>query len=201
MNRRRYAFGYGHFHGSQCQRESAARLPETSLLMTTPWNTRVEEPADLSQVRAVTLAAFDTDQEAAILDALRDDPAWIEGLSFVATDDDGNVVGHAVLSRCTIDQSSAVIAGPVSVLPEYQKQGVGTAVMWALLHAAKAMGENHVLLVGHPQYYPRFGFTRASTHGIRLSIEVPDEAVMALTLDQDAPLPSGTVTFADAFGL
>jgi putative acetyltransferase len=63
------------------------------------------------------------------------------------------------------------------------------------------MGEAFVVVLGHPTYYPRFGFTRASQHGIGLSIDVPDEALMALTLDLARPLPRGTVHYAAPFGI
>jgi predicted N-acetyltransferase YhbS len=63
------------------------------------------------------------------------------------------------------------------------------------------MGEAFVVVLGHPTYYPRFGFTRASQHGIGLSIDVPDEALMALTLDPTRPLPRGTVHYAEPFGI
>ncbi len=91
--------------------------------------------------------------------------------------------------------------GPVAVRPEYQRTGAGAAAIRASLQAAKELGEHFVTGLGHPTYYPRFGFTRASQHGIGLSIDVPDEAMMALSLDADHPLPSGTVHYAAPFGI
>ncbi|MES4828719.1 GNAT family N-acetyltransferase, partial [Streptomyces anthocyanicus] len=75
------------------------------------------------------------------------------------------------------------------------------AAVRAALAAAGRLGEHHVVVLGHPEYYPRFGFGRASAHGIRLSIDVPDEALMALTLDAAHPLPAGTVRYAAPFGI
>ncbi|WFB09175.1 N-acetyltransferase [Streptomyces sp. LX-29] len=165
------------------------------------WITRAETRADISTVREITLAAFDTPLEADLVDALRADPAWIDGLSLVATDADGALVAHALLTRCHIDEAPALCLGPVSVRPEHQRTGAGSAVIRAALAAAKERGEHHVTVLGHPEYYPRFGFTRASTHGISLTIEVPDEAMMALTLDAAHPLPAGTVRYAAPFGI
>jgi putative acetyltransferase len=167
----------------------------------TDWITRAETGADTSTIREIDLAAFETPLEADLVDALRTDASWIDGLSIVTTDQDGRLVGHALLTRCHIDDTPALCLGPVAVLPEYQKTGAGSAAIRAALKAAKDMGEHFVTVLGHPAYYPRVGFTRASTHGISLTIDVPDEAMMALTLDPDHPLPSGTVRYAAPFGI
>lgn len=165
------------------------------------WITRAETGADIPAVRAVVSAAFDTPAEAELVDALRADPAWIDGLSIVSTDQDGKVVGHALLTRCHIGDTPALCLAPVAVLPEYQKTGAGSAAISAALDVAKGRGERFVTVLGHPAYYPRFGFTRASTYGIGISIDVPDEAMMALALDAGHPLPSGTVRYAAPFGI
>ncbi|MFE6051565.1 GNAT family N-acetyltransferase [Kitasatospora sp. NPDC056446] len=165
------------------------------------WTTRAETGADLPTVRAVNLAAFDSPAEADLVDALRADPAWIDGLSLVATDDHDRPVGHALLTRCHIGDVPALCLAPCAVLPEYQRTGAGSAAVRAALAAAKDLGERYVVVLGHPDYYPRFGFGRASAHGIGLSIDVPDEALMALALDSGHPLPAGTVRYAAPFGI
>ncbi|MFB7493159.1 GNAT family N-acetyltransferase [Streptomyces sp. NPDC056161] len=169
--------------------------------MSINWITRAETSADIPTIRDISLAAFDTPLEADLIDALRADPSWIKGLSIVATDHGGKLVGHALLTRCHIDDTPALCLGPVAVRPEYQKTGAGSAAVRASLQAAKELGEHFVTVLGHPAYYPRFGFTRASEYGIGLSIDVPDEAMMALTLDAGHPLPSGTVRYAAPFGI
>jgi predicted N-acetyltransferase YhbS len=169
--------------------------------MSTQWLTRAENDADASTIREITIAAFPTEQEADIVDALRADPAWINGLSVVATDQGDHIVGHALLTRCHIDSASSLMLGPVSVRPEFQRRGAGTAAILAVLNEARLQHEEHVVLVGHPEYYPRFGFERASIHGITLSIEAPDEAVMVLALNPSSPLPRGVVRFAAGFGI
>ncbi|PKV83739.1 GNAT family N-acetyltransferase [Streptomyces sp. TLI_146] len=166
-----------------------------------PWITRAETGADVPAVRAVNLAAFGTPLEADLVDALRADPAWIGGLSLVSTGEDGRPVGHALLTRCHIGDTPALCLAPVAVLPEYQRGGAGSAAVRAALEAAAGLGERFVVVLGHPAYYPRFGFTRASAHGIGLTIDVPDEALMALALDPAHPLPSGTVRYAAPFGI
>ena len=169
--------------------------------MRTDWITRAETGADLPAVREIELAAFDTPLEADLVDALRADAAWIDGLSLVAADQEGRLVGHALLTRCHIGDTPALCLGPVAVLPTHQNTGAGSAVIRAALAAAEAKGERYVTVLGHPAYYPRFGFTRASDHGITVTLDVPDEALMALTLDPAHPLPSGTIRYAPPFGI
>jgi len=164
------------------------------------WSTRVETDADVAAVREIHLAAFDTAAEADLVDALRGDPGWLPGLSLVATDTGGAPVGHALLTRCHIGEVPALGLAPCAVLPRFQRTGAGSAAITAGLAAARAMGERAVVVLGHPTYYPRFGFGRASAHGISLSIEVPDEALMALSLD-GGPLPAGRVRYAAPFGI
>ncbi|MGC9379844.1 GNAT family N-acetyltransferase [Streptomyces sp. MH13] len=170
--------------------------------MSRTWNTRAETGADVPAIRDIVRTAFPTPEEAALVDALRADPeAWIEGLSLVAVDGDDRPVGHALLTRCHIGDSPALCLAPVAVRPELQHGGAGSAAVRAALAAAERLGERHVVVLGHPRYYPRFGFGRASVHGISLTIDVPDEALMALTLDAAHPLPAGTVRYAAPFGI
>lgn len=170
--------------------------------MTTPngWITRAETDADVAAIREINNAAFDTTEEADLVDALRADPAWIDGLSVVSETPDGKLVGHALLTRCHVDDTPALALAPCAVLPEYQKTGAGSAAISAALRDAEEAGEHFVIVLGHPTYYPRFGFTRASEYDIRLSIDVPDEALMALRLGSE-PLPLGTVRYAAPFGI
>jgi predicted N-acetyltransferase YhbS len=169
--------------------------------MSKDWITRAETGADIPAIRAINLAAFDTPLEADLVDALRADEAWIDGLSIVAADPDGTAVGHALLTRSHIGDVPALCLGPVAVLPEHQRTGAGAAAVRAALRAATELGERYVVVLGHPAYYPRFGFTRASAHGITVTFDVPDEALMALALDAGHPLPGGTVRYAAPFGI
>ncbi|MET9734407.1 N-acetyltransferase [Streptomyces sp. NPDC006458] len=169
--------------------------------MSDDWITRTETPADVPAVRAIVLAAFDTPMEADLVDALRTDEAWIEGLSVVAAGPDNTPVGHALLTRCHIGEVPALCLAPVAVLPEHQRTGAGAAAVRAALRAAAELGERFVVVLGHSSYYPRFGFTRASAHGISVTFDVPDEALMALALDPEQALPGGPVRYAEPFGI
>ncbi|MFB7476194.1 GNAT family N-acetyltransferase [Kitasatospora sp. NPDC056184] len=169
------------------------------------WRTRAERPADVPAVHALTVAAFGRPAEADLLGRLRADAGWIDGLSVVVTeaaDPADSPVGHVVLTRAFIGEVPALAMGPVSVHPGHQRSGAGSAAVRAALDTARARGERFVILLGHPSYYPRFGFVRASAHGVALTVDAPDEAWMALSLDPALhPLPSGTARWAAAFGI
>jgi putative acetyltransferase len=167
----------------------------------TDWLARPEAPDDVAAIRDVNLAAFPTAAEADMVDSLRASQAWIEGLSIVAEDAEGTVVAHALLTRCHVDGVPALALAPCAVLPSVQRRGAGSAAIRAGLEAARAMGENLVLVLGHAEYYPRFGFTPAAGFGIRPPFDAPDEAMMALTLDPQAETPRGTIAYPAPFGV
>ena len=170
--------------------------------MPVTWTTRGEAAADVQAVRQVILGAFPTAEEADLVDALRADPAaWLPGLSIVAETPDGTIAGHALLTRCHVDDAPALALAPCAVLPEYQRQGAGSVAIRVALDAAREQGENAVLVLGHPEYYPKFGFTPASGYGIYAPFDVPDEAMMALALDHELSLPKGTIRYASPFGV
>ncbi len=138
---------------------------------------RRELPTDADAIRAVHLAAFakpatqsaparEGAKEAQLVDGLRADGDLLLECCLVA-EVDGVVAGHVALSRAFVDAEVALVAlGPIGVLPQVQRVGVGSALMHATLAAADALGERAVVLLGHPTYYPRFGFTPAVDHGI-----------------------------------
>ncbi|MER6945720.1 N-acetyltransferase [Nonomuraea sp. NPDC000554] len=166
------------------------------------WITRPETAADVAQIREVNLAAFPTSHEAELVEALRADPeAWIPGLSWVAQAPGGGIAGFALLTRCHVGDSPALALGPCAVRPERQRQGAGSAAIHAALRAAREQGENLVLVLGHAEYYPRFGFAPASGYAIRPSFEVEDRYMMALAFDPALPVPAGTIRYPAAFGV
>ncbi|QDY80505.1 GNAT family N-acetyltransferase [Streptomyces qinzhouensis] len=168
----------------------------------TVWTTRPETADDVMAVREINLAAFPTAAEADLVEALRADPeAWIDGLSLLSVAADGRIAGHALLTRCRIGTEPALALAPCAVRPADQGRGAGSAAVRAALAAARALGEQTVVVLGHPEYYPRFGFVPASTLGISAPFEVPDEAMMALTFDPARPAPAGTIRYPAAFGV
>ncbi|WP_310728752.1 N-acetyltransferase [Streptomyces sp. N2A] len=179
---------------------SAAASPATAARL--DWHTRPESTEDIPAVRRINLAAFATAEEADLVDALRRDrSAWLPGLSYVADGPDGTPAAHALLTRCHVDDVPAVALAPCAVLPAHQKSGAGSAVIRTLLDAARAAGERTAIVLGHPPYYPRFGFApAASRFGILPPQPWPDEAFLALSLDGSIP-PRGTVRYAAPFGI
>ncbi|CAI9412272.1 GNAT family N-acetyltransferase [Nocardioides sp. T2.26MG-1] len=166
------------------------------------WHTRAETINDITAIHAVVAAAFPTEFEADLVDALRADPeAWIDGLSVVAESEDGQIVGHALLTRCQVDGAPALALAPCSVRPDHQRSGAGSAAIRHGLAAARDLGENLVLVLGHPAYYPRFGFTPASGFGVRAPFDAPDDAFLAQALDPEQPTPTGVVRYPAAFGV
>ncbi|WP_406457327.1 N-acetyltransferase [Streptomyces sp. NBC_00876] len=180
---------------------SSARGPEQPPAAA-HWTTRPETADDTTAVHAVNAATFPTEAEAVLVDTLRADPtAWLPGLSYVAETADGSVAAYALLTRCLVEGVPALALAPVATAPEHQRRGAGQAVVRAALDAARLHGESLVLVLGHPEYYPRFGFVPASRYGILAPFEVPDEAMMALVLDDSAPVPRGTIEYPEAFGI
>lgn len=148
---------------------------------------RREAPQDIAAIRHVNEQAFGGTAEANAIEALRARGAAT--LSLVAVIDD-RVVGHLFFTPATIETAEhtwpALGLAPLSVLPEYQRQGIGTALMKAGLAECARLGYERVIVLGHPNYYPRFGFMRASQYGIRCEWEAPDEAFMVLELQRGA---------------
>lgn len=148
---------------------------------------RREEPQDIPAIRQVNEQAFGGSGEANAIDALRDRGAAT--LSLVAVIDD-RVVGHLFFTPATIETADhtwpALGLAPLAVLPEYQRQGIGSALMKAGLAECAHLGYERVIVLGHPDYYPRFGFLRAGQYGIRPEWEAPDEAFMVLELQRGA---------------
>jgi putative acetyltransferase len=158
------------------------------------------ERAEVTAVRAVHRAAFAGESgepvEVGLVDALRADAGWLPHLSLVAVVD-GEVVGHVVATRATVDGAPALGVGPLGVLPPHQGRGVGTALMYALLGAAQARDETLVALLGEPEYYARFGFRAAEDLGVRSPEPAWGRYFQALALTDAAP--SGAFRYAAPF--
>lgn len=165
---------------------------------------RAERRGDAGAVGLLHRAAFGGDSEAVLVDRLRETDAFVPELSVVA-EDDGTVVGHILLTRAHVVgtgvRESALALAPMAVLPERQREGIGSRLVEHALGAARARGHGLVIVLGHPAYYPRFGFVPASRYGIRCPFEAPDEAFMALWLAPGrARVIGGVVEYAGVFG-
>src|SRR5262249_48789511 len=145
--------------------------------------------------------AFGRPGEARLVDLLRGRDGML--LSLVATVDD-RVVGHILFTHVRLEAPAAVLEGaglgPMAVLPAFQRSGVGSRLVADGVARLRARGCPFVVVLGHPEYYPRFGFVPASRHGVDCQWSVPDEAFMILPLD---PLRlegvSGVARYRDEF--
>jgi putative acetyltransferase len=160
---------------------------------------RSERPTDAAAVHAVHVAAFPTDAEARLVELLR--RSGKARVSLVA-EVDGQIVGHILFSPVTVNgQAIAAALGlaPVAVVPAYQRQGIGGELIRAGLRACGEFDCGFVVLLGHPAYYPRFGFQRASQFGLANEYGA-DEAFMVLELRRGAiPAAGGLVQYGPEF--
>jgi putative acetyltransferase len=161
---------------------------------------RAEEPKDRPAVYTVNAAAFDTSAEADLVDVLRDQARPV--VSLVA-EVDGTVVGHIMFSPAVLlGYPEVMIMGiaPMAVAPQHQRQGFGSALVRAGLARCGELQCDAVVVLGHPEYYPRFGFSPAAGFGIACEYEVPEEAFMAMELKSGAFRgKTGTVRYHAAF--
>jgi putative acetyltransferase len=164
--------------------------------------TRFEQPRDIPSVRTINEQAFGQPAEADIVDRLR--LSCPDALSLVA-EDKGRVVGHIFFTPATVDSPDGTIEGmglaPMAVLPERQRQGIGSALVERGLEILRDRACPFVIVLGHPEYYPRFGFEPASRYGLKCQWEgVPDEAFMVLIFDKQAMAGvSGVARYRDEF--
>jgi len=147
---------------------------------------RRETPEDIDSIRYVNEQAFGQKEEAELIDKLRNRD--VVTLSLVAVQDN-EIVGHILFSPVTVESErssfEAIALAPMAILPAYQSKGIGSQLVQAGLEECRRLGYEIIVVLGHPDYYPRFGFVPAKTKGIDCEFEVPDEAWMVLELRED----------------
>jgi putative acetyltransferase len=148
---------------------------------------RLEKAEDQIGIRYINTQAFDTDAEANLIDALR--KSGIPLISLVA-EQNGELVGHILFSPVTLeaDNCSISIAGlaPMAVAPAFQKREIGSMLVEEGLKYCEKAGYAAVVVLGHPDYYPRFGFIPSVNYGIKSEFDVPAEVFMAKELRKGA---------------
>ena len=160
---------------------------------------RTETVQDVAAVRRVNELAFGQPIEANLVDALRENAQ--PQISLVATN--GNdIVGHIFFSRVALEpEQNLLVMGlaPMAVLPEFQNRGIGSRLVRAGLAECEQLGSDAVVVLGHPAFYPRFGFIAASRKGLRCEYPVPDDVFMVLELKPNAIAVEGLVKYRPEF--
>ena len=146
---------------------------------------REEQPRDIKTIRNLNKRAFGQTQEADLVDKLRQ--TCDDLLSLVALMQN-EVVGHILFTPVIVEGEDSMLQGmalaPMAVLPEYQRQGIGSALVRTGIEKLKKRQCPFIIVLGHAEYYPRFGFEPASRYGIRSEWEVPDDAFMILVIGE-----------------
>jgi putative acetyltransferase len=163
---------------------------------------RQEQPGDAPQIREINRQAFGGTTEADIVDALREAcPQYFSLVAQMKT----QLIGHILFTPVTVPTGGREATGmglaPMAVLPEYQRQGIGSNLVRRGVEMVKEAGHPFIVVLGHPTYYPRFRFERASGYGLTCEYDgVPDEAFMVLVLEKAAVRDvAGTVKFRPEF--
>ena len=161
---------------------------------------RKEMSEDIKQIRNINSIAFDTKAEADLVDRLRD--SGIPIISLVAEIDE-KLVGHILFTPMTIDNSDIKIAGlaPMAVLPEYQNKGIGSALVEKGLKYCTNEKYEAVAVLGHPNYYPKFGFVPSTRFDLISEYDVPKEVFMVKELVSNLlSKVSGVIKYHEEFG-
>lgn len=154
---------------------------------------------DLIQTAFATAEHSDgTEQDLVI--ALRKDPAFIPELSLVAVVQ-GLLVGHILFSKAHVGKTTVLILAPLSVLPDFQRQGIGSALIKAGHKKAQELGYSYAFVLGSDQYYPRFGYRPARQFGVNVPAGFPEKNFMGLCWKEDATLLEGDIRFSPVFGI
>lgn len=163
---------------------------------------RKENPRDYSAIKEINDLAFEQTQESELIDQLRSNCEKF--LSLVAVEEKKRV-GHIFFSEAIIDTNNSPVQGmglaPLAVLPQYQNKGIGSRLVKEGIDILKDMNSPFIIVLGHSEYYPRFGFEKASLHNIKCQWnDVPEDAFMILILDKKKMSGvSGTGRYRDEF--
>lgn len=162
-----------------------------------------ENKGDYEQITRLHTIAFKRDGEARLVEKLRKTPTYIPELSLVAKYRN-MIVGHVLFYPIKINaykkKCDSLALAPISVIPSFQNRKVGSRLIKEGLEKARKLGFKSVIVVGHPEYYPRFGFEKASKYGISAPFNAPDNVVFAIELEKDGLKNcSGTIEYPSEF--
>lgn len=164
---------------------------------------RAERSVEQEAIRKINDSAFKGDNESRLVDAIRKSELFVPELSLVA-ETDGELIGHILFSivhlKSEEDEIPTLALAPMAVIPEHQNKGVGSLLVEEGLKRAKDQGFKHAVVLGHPEFYPKFGFVPASTKGIEAPFPVPDEVFMTLEIKKGSlDQIKGKIVYPPAF--
>ena len=168
-------------------------------------NIRKEEPKDYTEIYTLVKAAFDSAEHADgneqdMVNALRKGDSYIRELSLVA-EENGKIVGNIMFMIANLGAETVLALAPLSVLPEYQRKGVGTELIKEGHRIAQRLGYGCSVVLGSEKYYSRFGYAPAAAFGIIPPFDVPDENFMVYKIRENTPCIRGVIEYAEAFGI
>ena len=164
---------------------------------------RSESPSDYIKIKRLNDMAFEQKLEGELIDNLRKRNEYFSELSLVAVSE-GKIVGHILFFPVNIISGSKTVTtislAPMAVIPELQNKGIGGELIIKGLQKCKDLGYRSVMVLGHPKYYPRFGFKKASFWNIKDPFGAPDEAMMAIELTEGSlDFGGGTIEFPSEY--
>ena len=166
---------------------------------------RQENQKDYEEVYMIVKTAFETAEhsdgnEQDLVVALRNSDSFIPELSLVAVKED-KIVGYILFTKIKIENHEEIALAPLAVLPEYQKQGIGSMLIEQGHKIAKQLGYHYSIVLGSENYYPKFGYIPAIQYGIQAPFDVADENFMAIKLNATDTEIEGVVQYAKEFGI
>ena len=162
---------------------------------------REEQPSDIEKIWQVNVEAFETKAEANLVNTLRD-----SGCTFISlvAETKSKVVGHILFTPVELSGNEIKLKimgiAPMAVLSQYQNKGIGSKLVQAGLERCQSLGYDAVVVLGHPSYYPKFGFVPSVQYGVKSEYDVPDEAFMILELNPGSlKHHEGVIRYHEAF--
>ena len=166
---------------------------------------RQENITDYEQVYNIIKTAFETAEhsdgnEQDLVVTLRKSKSFIPELSLVAVDEN-RIIGYILFTKVKIGDSTELALAPLSVLPEYQRRGIGTSLIKEGHRIAKQLNYNYSIVLGSNKYYSKLGYVPASKYNIKAPFDVEDEYFMAIKLNENTKTIKGIVKYDEAFGI